>query len=426
MGGKLLKQWPGFCFGILLGALATLLTLPNENISSKPDADLVNRRLTPRDRPKKIASGVKGSVILDKLRENPNRNEVLGETGEDGLKDSIITLLNETDPFKGFGYTSKRLFNAILEELANRDLEGTIEWVDAKLSGALREHAYVKLLEKRFGNEKPREAIDFFESRGFDKAQIADYAGRLLFSTKALRAEDATHLLRKNFSVGTSASGSNMDFAEGFDFSAFASEIMLIQSKGEGNSMRFSRFPSNLFEEWVKADPHGAMEFYSKNYLKEKPTRFSFNGIDDLAKGYLESAPPKESEAWTTAILTNPDMPLRERRKLASYLLDSSQKHIDHIVAAGASITDRKQSIDFSLMVLDTTITRSTDSYTRVLSIFPDKESRLEGIVSLVGEERYKARLLHEKSELLFRDLVELGHDAADIQRIAAALEEGK
>lgn len=426
MGIRLLKQWPGFGLGLLGGALLTVVVRPSGESSNQGDGPVVAKRPVPLARGEATPSLRTGSATLAKLQEDPDQKSRIPEMKDAELQASMSAMLNEADPFKGFSYKEKSLFKDILDELAKRDPDGALDWVDNQLSGALRAYSYEELLGKRFSDDKPGETIDFFESRGFTREEVSKYAGKLMTSAENLGSEDAIKLLQKNFDTGSSSSGSKADFAEGFDYAGFAKEAIRLRSDAKNKGMIFSRFPTNLFTDWVKEDPHEAMEFYNQHYLGENATKLSFNGIEELAEGYFETASRDATEAWTSEILGNLEIPLYERRELVGFLLDPESNHGELLAAVGSAIADREQAVDFSGMVLERALSKSLRSYSDALVIFPDGESRIAKLELLAGKGGYTSRKLGENSVTLYEELGELGHSAADIQRIATALEKGE
>ena len=426
MKGKLLQHWPAFGLGLLGGALLTILIRSSGDASSHMDVGEVVERRAPLTRSEGAVREKPASAVLAKLKEDPEQKENIPQMNDSDLQSTIIAMLNEADPFKGFSYKEKSLFNTILDELAKRDPDGALDWVDGHLSGALRTYAYERLLDNRFADDQPREAIDFYESRGFSLDEISRYAGKLMLSTKDLSSADAIHLLKKSFNTGRSSSGSSANFAEGFDFAAFAEEAIRLKLQDTEGKMNFARFPSNLFVDWVKSDPHGAMEFYNQHYLGEEPVKLNFNGLEELAEGYLATASRESSKTWTTEILTNSEIPLHERKSLVSFLLEPRSEHGEFLAYAGSAITDREQAIEYSSMVLDSAVSKSLQTYSMALSLFPDGESRLAHIETLAEQGGYTIRQLRERSARLYDDLSALGHSDAEIQRVATAIEEGQ
>ncbi|MEP4077164.1 hypothetical protein [Haloferula sp.] len=425
MMGKQLKFLPAFLLGLLCGGVVVGLALRSDERGGETGGEEVIPRVVERQPSSTPEKTLVSSAELTDLESSSGRKSKVEGMNDAELHGTIEAILRDADPFKGFNYKQKSILRDILAEMADRDFDGALNWMDANLSGAMRAYGYEQVLEKHFGEDKPRETLDLYESRGFEPDRVASLAGSLLLSAKELNNEDAVYLMQKSFREGRSSSGSHFKVADGFDYAAFAEAAIQLKLQDEKHKMGFTHFPTNLFEDWTKEDPHGAMEFYNKYYLADDAVELSFNGIEDLAKGYLATASHQDALAWTTEIIANPEIRLSERSELISFLTDPDNRSLHLLNEVGSAITDRDQAVEFSELALRSSLGQTNPSISEALALFPDGESRLANLEKM-AQSRYRAEKLRERSAHLFEDLAGLGHSDAEIQRIAAALEQGK
>ena len=234
------------------------------------------------------------------------------------LQALVKVIEGEANFIDGLDYSAESALEAILNELAKQDIHGMASWLKSQYDPKLSD----KILEDWFRGQKlmgNREAFAIAEKYMGEKG-LTELAGYNMAwsAVDVLVSEDALFYL-EYLEIGSSASGSNVKFAEGFDFSGFAERSLerLNEEKEKGSNI--SSYPSNLFKEWVKADRDEAFAFFEER-LYENTVDLPFNEYSDLIEGYIESTPSSESAAWLVEVLDAGDLKQHEYKEVIKKL----------------------------------------------------------------------------------------------------------
>jgi hypothetical protein len=215
------------------------------------------------------------------------------------LKGLIDGLLEKSDPLDGLCHPFRGVLNQVILEMAKRDLEATLDWVDRKFP-AQRLEFYRSIIERVMGDRPPLERLAFFEAHGFERKEISTFAATLMFSQnlRPMDTDTAIALQSKNVprDDGLLGGGSNCQFAPDFDYSEFA-RTTLAQIKANDGRLP-SSFPLNFMKSWAQESPQEAIDFYFDHCVGENAVKIAWQGVSDLLAGVKLGMSTDDYATW--------------------------------------------------------------------------------------------------------------------------------
>jgi hypothetical protein len=215
------------------------------------------------------------------------------------LRGLIDGLLEKSDPLDGLRHPFRGVLDQVILELAQRDLEGTLAWIDVKFPSQ-RFEFYESIISHVMGDLPPLEKLGFFEAHGFGRIEISRYASTLMFSQniRPMDTETAIALQSKNVprDDGLLGGGSNCLFAPDFDYSEFA-RTTLAQIKTNDGRLP-SSFPINFMRSWAQESPQEAIDFYFDHCVGKNAVNIAWQGITDLLTGVKMGMSTNDYAVW--------------------------------------------------------------------------------------------------------------------------------
>jgi len=202
------------------------------------------------------------------------------------LQALVMALLRNSDPIMGLDPFQQSTLHQIILALARKDRDATLAWIDDNFTGKARFNLYQLIMGEFMKDVPPGEQLAFLKSKGFDQKAVSEQAGLLMANNlnKTMDIETAL-LLLDNLSPDKDGPrrGVTSYFEPGFDFARFA-EATATNAKANGNKPP-ECYPMNFFEEWAKAAPQSAVDFYFKNCTGKDALKLPFCEIDRLLTG---------------------------------------------------------------------------------------------------------------------------------------------
>lgn len=245
--------------------------------------------------------GTRG-VLLAGLVQNALEEELI----DSSMVTTLIEDLAGTAGVKGLGSEESRALGDLAEFWYGESPSEMRQWVLGIEKGPMRREMVNRLISA----EAPVDFEAALELAAAERSSDDSRPGlpRVLFEEAAKR--DAGALLRTiglTEYEGTSASGSGLRYAEGFDFAAVLNGLAeMRESLPEGR--RFEEVPNNILEEWSKTDPQAAYDWV----LEDREVTFN-SGIGEYLEGYGEIAAPDE---WSP--LLQPFLEKEERHQVGA------------------------------------------------------------------------------------------------------------
>ncbi len=315
-------------------------------------------------------------------------NEPLRTIGDYGdwdfadLKALIDGLLEKSDPLDGLRHPFRGVLDQVIRELAKRDLEGTLAWIDGKFP-AQRFEFYQSIIGQVMGDRSPLEKLGFFEAHGFEPNEISGYAATLMFSQniRPMDTEIAIALQSKNVprDDGLLGGGGNCQFAPDFDYSEFA-RATLTQIKTNGGRLP-SSFPINFMKSWAQESPQEAINFYFDHCVGENAVKIAYHGVTDLLTGVKLGMSTEDYATWLGQTMSQQSK--ATAKNLVDTLLYSELSNPELLRSALAHIEDPELR---SRLVNSTVLSSISTSYN------PDGAVTLRNSLALIDDPAERLR----------------------------------
>ena len=307
--------------GFIAGVIVTCLVVLSFGESESEKEVVLSEAIAKPKKPKRAMIQSAGpSVETLELKSSllksygDNREKLLTGLSVGKLQELVKVIEGEANFIDGLDYKAEGALEAILTELATNDLGSMVNWVKSQYDSELSD----KILQDWFGDQKLIEKREAFElaKKYLGEEAVADLAGSfMLYGHKeGATTHDALYYL-DYVTVSSGSGGSDIKFAEGFDFEAFAGKSLKRLEEDKENGSSLSSYPTNFYKEWVKHDSEGAFAFFEEMVF-EQDVELPFNDYSDMVEGYIESAPTAESADWLADVLDNGDLDPEEYKEV--------------------------------------------------------------------------------------------------------------
>lgn len=356
------------------------------------------------------------SKVYQKLK-NPffkEKEQLLEGLSDNALDSTLADLEKKTTILGGLEFNDRLAFEAVLNERARRNFEGTLEWIQGRYTGADEESLLLGVIVSHF-EDAPDAGIKFASSL-LPEERLSSYANKLLRDTPNLTTELAEVCYDHAVSSRTSVS---VSFHPDFDFGSLGRRAVMHVEKAKQNKQHsYPTLPVNFFNEWARRDVHAAYDFYEEVWSEAAPHRDVFPNI---VEGFSAQATATETVEWVGSILEEGALNQWQRAKLIKGLV-SGKYGGNHVY-----VNVLESSADRSRLLVDSH--RSFNGHMQepaeeaaVLSLFRSPEERVAAFEDFfLNHEETVYNYSEGGIERLEKQLRELGHTDADIERIKTA-----
>lgn len=345
------------------------------------------------------------------------------------LRTLATAYLEQSDPIDGLSEQLRANLRRMILIMASKDRDATFAWIDATLPSQ-RAKFYGAIVTDLMKDASIRERLEFLKARNFDGKEIGGFAREELFYSgshdKTIDTETGLYLLGNLYPSDGGAAGYATRFAPDFDFARFATAVAE-KAKADGGKSP-DTFPTNFLQEWAKASPQAAVDFYFSHCTGKGALKLPFNRIEQLLTGVKSGIPMKEYATWLGETISQQLSAEKPDQDTIRSMINSELVNPVLLGAALGEIEDRGVR---SKLLYDTMSSAAENSLhsdggvklQATLALFQDPAERLDQAGRYAREvgqrngDRDQAKLIDN----LCVQLGNLGHSEAEIQAVRAA-----
>lgn len=412
--------------GILIGGILGWTLKPEPEI---PRADTKLSALE-RQRPVRPAS-VPTSRFASEFKAIKDRSFKIDpkDPGQDSayLEALAAALLKSVGGYAGLKTVDSQPFLDMLNAMASKDLERTLDWIDQTLDKESRAACYRNAIRAGMKDSPVRDQLDLFKGRDFTAEEIGSYAGHLMLGYEVMSTETALYLLGHVQPSDGGYSAGNARFDEHFDYAGFADATLQMAKDNENKPPNV--YPMNFFSEWTRMDPQAAAGFYFTHCIGKDGMKLPYNTLDTFMLDLHSNIPEADYSNFLNTALSQQLLVAVPDNQLIDDLLRSSVSMPDQVAQGLKQIPDPAVR---EKLIADT-VSRAAESNTGqrgnlmqlrgALSLYNDPVERQEKMEDYAHElggkkgDRDTTQIIRN----LCNQLAILGHSDAELQRVRNA-----
>ncbi len=410
--------------GILIGGVLVWCLKP------QPETPRGNGREIALERPRPPRPATASpSRFAEELQAIKDRNFQID--GKDPGKDFAYlealaaALLKSSGGYAGIKGEEKLAILGVIDAMAEKNLERTLDWIDQTMDGSERAANYRRAISAGMKDSPVRDQLDLFKARGFTPEEIGSYAGNLMMGYESMSTGTAICLLGHVQPSDGGYSGGLARFDQNFDYAGFADATLQMAKANKNRPPNV--YPMNFFSEWTRSDPQAAANFYFTHCIGKDGMKLPYNTLEKFMKDLHANIPETDYDQFAAAALGQQLLAAEPDKNLIDELLRTGFPVSDDLAESLNRIPDpavrEKLIIDTVSRAARTSQRESLMQLRGALSLYSDPVVRLGSVegyargLSEGGGDQEAPQIIRN----LCNQLAILGHSDVDLQRIRIA-----